>query len=105
MKEATVFIWSGKPPRCEKVTEQNEIVDQSIFQLELSDPVKGHLWNVKEGKCLVHKHCDCTMLAITHLEVIIIGNTKAVRETARKIQDAYVEHYKPVMKQLLEEEE
>ena len=103
MKDSTVFIWSGNPPRCEKV-KNGEITNQSIFQQELTDPVKGNLWDVKEGKCLVHKDCDCTMLAITHIDVIIIGNTKAVRETARKIQDAYVEHYKPVMKQLSEED-
>ena len=67
MIEQTVFIWMGKKPPTAIVVVGGTIKNQSVEQEALADPVKGHLWNIPENKCLVHPVCDCSVLALTTL--------------------------------------
>ena len=47
------------------------ILNQSVDQDALVDPVKGHLWDIKEDKCLVHKFCDCSLTTVTSLFYLV----------------------------------
>jgi len=67
LKVTTIFEWYGEPPRCEAVQinaagTRGIIRGQTVFQEAITDPVKGHLWDLKNDKCLVHQNCDCKLL-------------------------------------------
>jgi len=86
MEVRCVFIWLGKPPECMKL-KGNVIDDQSIFQDVLADPMKGHLWDLKKNKCLVHEGCDCQLGAYFKAEVTFGGTVERVREYAKRLKE------------------
>lgn len=93
MLRKTKFTWLGRPVECEKVVN-GEIVDQDILQDVITDPVKGHLWDLKTGKCLAHDYCKCVLMADVDASFFLFGNAKKVRDCMKKIEKLLDEFWK-----------
>jgi hypothetical protein len=61
MKIKYEFRWVGAHPNC-SIFHGDRIHGQSITQEAITDPVKGHLWDLKYNNCMVHESCDCVLL-------------------------------------------
>ncbi|MDH5786974.1 MAG: hypothetical protein OEZ40_01600 [Candidatus Bathyarchaeota archaeon] len=62
MKFEYVFQWVGEFPKCIVVDGKGFIRGQSLFQEAISDPVKGHIWDLEKNNCLVHNGCNCVLI-------------------------------------------
>ena len=88
LKVGYVFVWVGKPPKC-KTIQNKIIVDQNIFQDELVDPSYGHLWDLKNDKCLVHQNCDCKLIVMMVMQINLVSDVRYTRSYFKQIKEAY----------------
>lgn len=91
-----VFLWSGKPPKC-AVVQGNRIEGQDVMQDKLGDPVKGHLWDLKRDKCLVHDRCNCKLYVFLHAEITKVGNLATVRKHVKEIEELLEKQSKEIV--------
>lgn len=92
MFRKTVFTWSGRPVNCEKLVD-GKIVDQDIMQDAITDPVKGHLYDLKEGICLVKGLGVVSVFADVDVDFNLFGKADKVRKCVEKIVAALEEFW------------
>jgi len=81
--------WVGDYPKNTAVIDgEGYVKDGGIFQDVITDPVKGHLWDLKRNKCLVHPVCDCKLYVTTHVTFSLFGRVSEVQKQMMPILEA-----------------
>ena len=90
IKTRYTFVLTVKPLGKQKNTVRI-IEGQSVFQDELMEPYpgKGHLWDLKNDKCLVHPKCNCELSVFMAININLASDAKYIRSYSKEIKEAY----------------
>ena len=75
-----LYRWQGDAPNCLTIKD-GQASHQNLFNSELMDPVKGHLYDLDHDRCLVHQQCTCKL----HVTCLALLNSRLFASTSGSV--------------------